>query len=180
MFCVFRNPEWCFSLSYILIFLTISTGVIHHYCNTDGTQFNWTVALGENAAIDQLDMAWERRELEDELSVKTNGKTVKGTSQQWATNKNERRVMKRIFPEEVERAIYSGALKKIPYGTRTFVRPICSKLSCLPEANRCLASHTDTAMEAMLQGLWIISYKVFYNQNCLSASLKPKAWPSSY
>lgn len=74
---------------------------------TDGTKFNWTVALGENAAIDQLDMVWERRELEDELSVKTNGKTVKGTSQQWAANKNVRRVMKRIFPEVVERAIYS-------------------------------------------------------------------------
>lgn len=93
------------------------------------------MALGENAAIDQLDMVWERRELEDELSVKTNVKTVKGTSQQWAANKNERRMMKRIFPGVVERAIYSGALKIIPYGTRTLVRLICFKFSCLPQAN---------------------------------------------
>lgn len=92
-------------------------------------KFNWTVALGENAAIDQLDVAWERRELEDELSVKTNGKTVKGTSQQWAANKNERWVMKRIFPEVVERAIYRGASKKFPYGTRTLVRLICFNLA---------------------------------------------------
>lgn len=110
------------------------------------------MALGENAAIDQLDMVWERRELEDELSVKTNRKTVKGTSQQWAANKNESWVMKRIFPEVVERAIYSSALKKFPYGTRTLVRPICSKISCLPQANGRVTSPTDTEMEAMLGG----------------------------
>lgn len=77
------------------------------------------MALGENAAIDQLDIVWERPELEDELSVKNNVKTVKGTSQQRAATKNERREMKRILPEVVERAIYTGALKKIPYWTRT-------------------------------------------------------------
>lgn len=74
-------------------------------------------------------MVWERRELEDELSVKTNGKTVKGTSQQWAANKNELRVMKRIFPEVVERAIYSsGFKKKFHMGQEPPVRPICFNL----------------------------------------------------
>lgn len=121
---------------------------------------NWTEAFGGNAAIDQLDIVWERRELEDELSVKTNVETVKVASQQRAANKNEQQEMGRIFLEVVERTIYCSALNNFHMGQEHLWGRSASNL-----------------VVYLRHDVWRFVNESVNSSLCLGTLQKPRAWP---